>query len=88
MTQMYIQHATVTGRGMFPLDMLRYDRCSPERETDSNDIQRSVQGEYFTWTVQVIRRVNLKTEAWTVDRWQSFGVSLAPQKDRDYKAVG
>lgn len=58
----------VEGSGVFPYDMLRYDACWPETESqDSYKLCRDAAGEF--------RRVALLTDsesAPTVGRWRSF----------------
>lgn len=82
---LYIQYATVRGRGEFPLDMLRYDRCSPESETDSYNIAKTFSNPLDRWEIQVVRKVTSKSDKWTVARWQSFGVEIIPSDLRTYK---
>lgn len=42
-----IVYAKVMGSGEFPIDMLRYDCCSPATEEDSNLIARSLRHDRF-----------------------------------------
>ncbi|HEX8551048.1 MAG TPA: hypothetical protein VF681_05775 [Abditibacteriaceae bacterium] len=60
---------TVVGRGDFPLDMLRYDRCFPRTGNDAAAAQSP--GE--TRTVELTR--DAATRYWRPceGRWQSFG---------------
>jgi hypothetical protein len=54
---------TVTGSGIFPTDMLRYDRSSPRTTEDAVNIMR-----------QDLRSVELRSfHSPTADRWASFG---------------
>lgn len=55
----------VQGRGQFPFDMLRRDRCFPATEADAGKL-----GERWTW-----RTVELRTDLreFTPARWSSFG---------------
>jgi hypothetical protein len=62
---------TVTGRGKFPLDMLRYDRCYPATEPDVGVIE---------WSSWPRKREHFKVDLVkpdggepTVARWDSFG---------------
>jgi hypothetical protein len=66
----YFVRFTVEGSGIFPLDMLRYDRCYPRSENDANTAQDG----------RVRRQVELlapnRAEAYwqpTAGRWESFG---------------
>lgn len=71
-----MRHAIVVGSGPFPIDMLRYDCCSPATEEDSHLIERSMEG-WTKWEVCV--KSELKRE-WTAGRWQSFGWSIFPME--------
>lgn len=59
---------TVTGRGEFPFDMLRYDRCFPH---GPQDVETMLEGNTGP------RTVTLESAAYapTPDRWASFGWS-------------
>lgn len=57
---------TVAGVGAFPIDMLRYDGCTPEREQDSYSIANSFR-EHAAHTVK-LRGPREPTN----DRWESF----------------
>lgn len=57
---------TVTGVGAFPIDMLRYDVCTPYSGTDSGHIQH--------WSAGPEREIKLRgPRAPTIGRWESFG---------------
>ena len=71
-----MRHAIIIGSGPFPIDMLRYDCCSPATEEDSYIIQRSM-GEWEKWEVCV--KSDLKRD-WTAGRWQSFSCSIFPME--------
>jgi hypothetical protein len=58
---------TVTGKGQFPIDMLRYDLCWPATGSDSTDIANA----YRTSGAHRIDLKGLKTP--TPARWASFG---------------
>lgn len=67
---------TVEGRGAFPLDMLRYDACWPERTEDAMSIAEPT---YFATREKVIelndksRQVRLVSNTAPTDaRWRSF----------------
>lgn len=59
------------GRGTFPIDMLRYDRCSPRTGQDSTKITHSVRygGNSGPWEIELVT----ERRSVTVDRWASFG---------------
>ena len=63
---------TVSGVGLFPIDMLRYDQAIPATEEDANRITRSHDvraGDRLTQ--QIVRLDAYKTP--TPGRWTSFG---------------
>ncbi len=65
----------------FPIDMLRYDHCYPDSETDSHMIQRSIthEGEDSTGYIDKITMVRLdRYRTWepNLGRWESFGWSF------------
>lgn len=71
---------TVVGRGTFPLDMLRHDRCSPRGPEDA----AALAGPAID--MREIRRIRLVTfhesrdrTTVTPERWLSFGWSVDPQ---------
>ncbi len=62
---------TVTGPYRFPLDMLRYDCCYPQQQSDIVEMERSLLREVIgpfkiTLASQLIHSP-------TKDRWASFG---------------
>jgi len=65
----YEHSITFTGRGRFPMDMLRYDRCSPKTESDSNT---ACNQDKFR-DVTVVRHTPGAKPVWNFDRWASFG---------------
>lgn len=72
--------AKVSGRGEFPIDMLRRDSCSPATETDSMLISQTFK-QFGYWEIYVKVRPLSKAKShnpWTVDRWTSFGVRFEP----------
>ena len=68
----YAFRFAVEGRGAFPLDMLRYDRCFPRSETDANIAQDHE-------NIRTVRKVELtaleRPSYWQPceGRWESFG---------------
>ena len=59
----------VTGKGPFPYDMLRYDRCWPNRPEDVSAMEFQPERANYDR-----RKVTLRSnEEPTVDRWSSFG---------------
>lgn len=64
---------TVEGRGEFPLDMLRYDRCWPKRESeDVGAIEKSFrQTQLGAADLYAVRLRGLREPE--AARWKSFG---------------
>lgn len=64
---------SVQGAYSFPIDMLRYDRCTPHREKDSAAIRRSIAHDMDPEPVEVVRFS--KSAKWepTRGRWESQG---------------
>lgn len=89
----------VTGRGEFPLDMLRRDRCFPLDEGEAQRIQFLCMGagpngegcannddEVDGWKIKtVVRLGTMQRRLWmpTVMRWKSFGWTVVEHKVGD-----
>lgn len=75
-------YAKIMGSGEFPLDMLRYDSCSPATEEDSGIIRSTFAGVgwYGNWCVLVKKVLRVKRnkseKVFTYDRWNSFGCAI------------
>lgn len=67
MAKQYRYHYVVTGRGQFPFDMLRYDRCWPSDDTHGLGVSR---GDPGYGEVREIKMAGLNPP--TEDRWASF----------------
>jgi len=65
---MYYTLFTVTGRGIFPFDMLRYDTCYPRHPEDAQRLVHQDQR-----TVQLVMTTRTKDRRPTEGRWASFG---------------
>lgn len=77
--------ATVTGRGRFPLDMLRYDSCFPASESDAYKIEATYE-EYSKWSIRIAKPTrNLVVvggkDDFTIARWESFGCKIEIDAD-------
>lgn len=73
---MYVTEFKVTGKGEFPVDMLRYDCCFPSDEESSLRIvvDRSLNDYYLERTISLKIYSNRKLdETITYRRWESFG---------------
>lgn len=58
----------VEGRGAFPVDMLRYDRCHPRSSEDAANLLGTDKR-----IVELIKFVENKDQVPTEGRWNSFG---------------
>lgn len=68
--KLFLYVITVEGESAFPIDMLRYDRCTPHTEQDSASIGCHPDGE----TVRVdVAHQSRGPWSPTVARWESFG---------------
>lgn len=71
----YLVRFTVKGFGQFPIDMLRYDRCFPDTEKDSEEL-------LATFNTAAVWEINLaaycRTKSWLPcnGRWNSFGCDI------------
>lgn len=70
---MYRHEITVSGKGRFPFDMLRYDQCFP-KNPDSVSAMSRRDGDEFEVTVVTIRKSKLNP--FTIERWNSFNVGV------------
>jgi len=61
---------TVSGRGDFPFDMLRYDACFPVRPEDARDLEGR---EQRTLLLESRSQTHGAPMAPTLERWRSFG---------------
>jgi hypothetical protein len=79
------EYAVVTGTGMFPFDMLRYDGCSPAFETQAHLLE-----ELHSYDLEVrfivLKRFNCQMSQWTPDRWASFGWQFAGPYNEPHEA--
>jgi hypothetical protein len=81
----YEHIATVKGRGLFPIDMLRYDGCHPLGPEHAGRITASLMGDMVVGEIKV-RKVNARTLGYSPDRWSSFGwimTDVAPPRKID-----
>ena len=71
----YTHEFEVTGRGHFPIDMLRYDRCFPADAESSAAIGTEMPNLYVNRTVRLVRvgPSIVVAERITLKRWESFG---------------
>jgi len=66
---------TVSGKGSFPTDMLRYDTCYPATSRDASAIEDTFRNPTAPWSINVTRP---NTRYFTVGRWESFGCKVNP----------
>lgn len=79
MAKVRIEFAAVVGSGDFPVDMFRYDFCSPATESDSYGAGQGDTLAGCGLRVVVVKRIiapDVVGGSWTPDRWRSFGWSL------------
>jgi hypothetical protein len=72
-----MRKATISGRGPFPFDMLRYDEAFPASTVDAQKLGNIPDHEHFSaevkvWTIQIATHKRY----FTTDRWNSFGVGI------------
>lgn len=83
MAKLYRHTAKVFFRSEFPLDMLRYDGCSPATEEDSYRIRESIthdgRPQKELNPVTVVRIDDQRQARWTEGRWNSFGAHTREQ---------
>jgi hypothetical protein len=65
---MYAHRFVVEGRGTFPYDMLRYDQCFPDTESDSAALYSK-----GTRRVHLIQYRATRSPSIEEGRWSSFG---------------
>lgn len=76
----------VTGRGRFPMDMLRYDQCWPKDSTDANllndpDPYASDDERYdFRRKLRTVTLISAGYRTPTPERWDSFGWKVVEVK--------
>jgi len=77
------QTATYRGNRYFPIDMLRYDSCWPRSPGDVSNIALTFSPEFHndTLTICVARIAARKSDAWTDDRWKTFGWVRVQEED-------
>ena len=65
----------VTGKGHFPIDMLRYDRCFPADAESSTAIAVEMPNLYVDRVGRLVRIATsiVVAERITLKRWESFG---------------
>ena len=66
--------ARVTARYTFPLDMLRYDRCTPLSQSDVGELELALAGSGRI--LDVVTFTSDRCAPWTIDRWKSFGCTV------------
>lgn len=70
--QYVVTEIVVTGRGEIPLDMLRFDRCSPASSDDVSAILNGRADHRIAVEIRLYRFSPDGSKA-TVARWHSFG---------------
>ena len=80
-TKVHVQKFEVQGTGMFPMDMLRYDSCCPDRSEDAHEIARG-ENPREVRTIR-LRRYAVNSNGPTEARWSSFGWSVVADSLRE-----
>jgi len=79
---MYLHKAIVScpnGLAVFPIDMLRYDRCFPEDCASAAKIDFAMHRKLEPDApIMVACYRPTKASPWTVERWSSFGWQCKP----------
>ena len=85
---MQTEYRLITGKGDFPVDMLRYDNCFPATEADSYAIAKTF-GSYGEWEICVKKQTPAygKVRNWTDGRWASFRCSMESIGDPNSRKV-
>lgn len=76
MSKAYHHTFTVEGAGTFPIDMLRYDCCHPDRGEDAGAIEEYPQRDRGLSTRRSVQLARITAgRGWqpTAGRWASFG---------------
>lgn len=75
---MYIQKIIVRGKGVFPIDMLRYDACFPSDQITANQIHMSSIMDFNEEREYCLSKVTLRKGefGYTEKRWNSFGFTI------------
>ena len=84
---MWIIEYEVTGHGVFPTDMLRYDTSYPAKDAGLILTPESWSNSFLeARTVLLRHRDTSKGWSPTVDRWNSFGWLVSQNSIRSWKA--
>lgn len=77
--KVYVTRLVVHGAGRFPVDMLRYDSCTPWNETDSHRV--GTEDDHGRAPREItLRRFSRSGEPATTGRWNSFGWTIVEEK--------
>lgn len=73
------KYAKILGSGVFPMDMLRYDKAYPLSEKDAVAISATFFNKCSNYEVNI----GTSLGRFTVDRWRSFGVTIVSSSKKD-----
>jgi hypothetical protein len=73
------KYARVLGFGVFPMDMLRYDKAYPLSEKDSIAISSTFYNKCSNYEINI----GTSLAKFTIDRWKSFGVTIVSTKNQN-----
>lgn len=78
----YACEFTITGRGYVPVDMMRYDRCTPLTQEDASKMNPEHKQPDGNYSVTMIRFTETQADKPTAARWSSFGWQVSEVKFR------
>lgn len=78
LSKLYVYRITVEGKGHFPIDMLRHDRCVPYNDLSVSRIERVL---YDTTREVRLLMYSSNQLGPTFDRWASFGWHVTYQEE-------
>jgi hypothetical protein len=83
----YRTFAVVSGKNVFPVDMLRYDQCFPYGSNDVYGLFESTAEETGIFSLILAQDSASPKGNWTPDRWRSFGWTLHESFAEAYDAI-
>lgn len=76
-SKVYRTILVVEGSGSFPIDMLRYDACCPDKEEDSDALEKD---DPRCRRQVKLRRFSINGLPATVPRWRSYGWDVVSEE--------
>lgn len=72
----YACEFTITGMGDIPMDMFRYDRCTPLTQQDVAQFS-ALEMVDNPIDIRMVRFTRRKSDGPTINRWKSFGWNIS-----------